>query len=136
MKINAKIWSGPNEPYNKNILYWPDGELPKENELEYIDVSKKYFQDVDNQDIENMQKMLLCTEAVLCKWNTQALGGDGYAITSYPVLLGAESLDDIIAIAYTPRDWKGDAAIISNIFANPSKLDELPRITKDEFYNI
>lgn len=56
MKINDKIWSGPNEPYNKNILYWPDGELPKENELEYIDVSREYFQDTDNQDIENIQK--------------------------------------------------------------------------------
>lgn len=79
--------------------------------------------------------MLLCTEAVLCKWNTQSIGEDGYAITAYPALLGEELLDDIIAIAYMPRDWKGDA-LISNMFANLDRLDKLPRITKDEFYNI
>lgn len=136
MKINDKIWSGPKEPYNKNILYWPDGESPNENELEYIDVSKKHFQDVDNQSTEDIQKMLLCVEAVLCKWNTQSLGVDGYAITPYPILLGTEYIDDIIAIAHTPRDWKGSAEILSNIFADPNRLNRLPRITKDEFYNI
>lgn len=36
MKINDKIWSGPKEPYNKNILYWPEGISPSGDNIEYI----------------------------------------------------------------------------------------------------
>lgn len=152
MKVNKNIWVGKNKPYNRNSLYFPNGvnsggttPAPPsggESSIEYLDVSGLGA-------INAYLRQILVQFADFVKIKTESSSGVGVSLDGMGMLFGGVDDTACVAIAIDfSRHVKGrssvrelDASIFDLLttetnISTAEQLDSIPRITKEQFYNL
>lgn len=159
MKVNKNIWTGKNKPYNRNSLYFPDG-IDSGETAGGGESGGSNFEHLDITNVTGMGgqlKILLLQMAYMCKVpQTFKVGGHTFkqginSAGSYMFMAGAFSpsseefdtvMNGITAMSINFSDTintQGQALTIGEIFAMygvQAEIDAIPRITKEQFYNL
>lgn len=142
MKVNKNIWVGKNKPYNKNSLYFPngvnlDGDTSSgESTIEYLDVSGGDFA----TNPSSKSGLMLASSAFRVK-------GEGYLniLPSLFLMMHQEdiSIENIKAFKIDMNEMYLETnaepkTIKEELEKSYGKeyLASIPRITKEEFYNL
>lgn len=166
MKINKNIWTGKNKPYNRNSLYFPDGvNSDGESGGESGDGGSTFeYLDITNvTGFGGGVKDVLLQMAYMCKipkaTEIQHPNGENYTTLnagvspgySIAILVGRffdseeaknSVMDAVSAMSINFSDTiniRGQVLTIGEIFAMygvQAEIDAIPRITKEQFYNL
>ena len=143
MKVNKNIWTGKNKPYNRNSLYFPDGidsgitsgGGESASTIEYFVYDKgtaaavaTYAQYVKIEAMEGMLKAVMPYSPTTSEIIEQ-MGGKTKAF-------GANLNERVLLVQ---GDVFRDSTILETLAENGitrEKIDSIPRITKEEFYDL
>lgn len=139
MKVNKNVWVGKNKPYNKNSLHFPNG-IDSGGGGESGDSNVEYL--VAPRTEDNRWGMALAYS------RAAKASGIGFELIGTAGVLVAEGIlqrpQDIIALAVAFDDIAAKSLEINftvreafeQLGFTTEELDAIPRLTKEEFYNL